>query len=163
MSVVQVFPSFVMLSLAYVFVSDGLPSVKMWFDHGEDWCCDLSKVKMMEMIGFCQVMWFLTLESAKERILGVDTMGQHVPPRVRYGMACLLIRYAIGCVSCSVELWWLLFVWPVPVTFCVNYLNHMVQKGHCVRKTSALQAGPLCAGNHSKAWHTFVVDLCNGM
>jgi uncharacterized membrane protein len=29
MSVVQVFPSFVMLSLACVFVSDGLPSVEM--------------------------------------------------------------------------------------------------------------------------------------
>jgi hypothetical protein len=29
MSVVQVFPSFVMLSLACVFVSDGLPSIKM--------------------------------------------------------------------------------------------------------------------------------------
>jgi hypothetical protein len=29
MSVVQVFPSFVMLSLAYVFVRDGLPSIEM--------------------------------------------------------------------------------------------------------------------------------------
>jgi hypothetical protein len=29
LSVVQVFPSFVMLSLAYVFVRDGLPSVEM--------------------------------------------------------------------------------------------------------------------------------------
>jgi hypothetical protein len=29
MSVIQVFPSFVMLSLACVFVRDGLPSVKM--------------------------------------------------------------------------------------------------------------------------------------
>jgi hypothetical protein len=26
-----------------------------------------------------------------------------VPPRVRYGMACLLIRYAMGNVPCSVE------------------------------------------------------------
>jgi hypothetical protein len=39
MSVVQVFPSFAMLSLACVFVRDGLPSVEMWFDHGEDRCC----------------------------------------------------------------------------------------------------------------------------
>jgi hypothetical protein len=28
------------------------------------------------------------LESATDRILGVDTPGQHVPPRVRYGMTC---------------------------------------------------------------------------
>jgi hypothetical protein len=36
MSVVQVLPSFVMLSLACVFVRDGLPPVDMLFDHGED-------------------------------------------------------------------------------------------------------------------------------
>jgi hypothetical protein len=28
------------------------------------------------------------LKSAKDQILGVDTPGQHVPPHVRYGMAC---------------------------------------------------------------------------
>jgi hypothetical protein len=43
------------------------------------------------------------LESAKDRILGVDMLGQHVPPCVQYGTACLLIRNTIGCVSCSVE------------------------------------------------------------
>jgi hypothetical protein len=43
------------------------------------------------------------LESAKDRILGVDTPGQYVPPRVRYGTTFLLIRYVVGCVSCSVE------------------------------------------------------------
>jgi hypothetical protein len=58
---------------------------------------------MVETVGFHQLIWFVMLESAKDRILGVDTPGQHVPPRVLYGMACLLIRYAIGCVSCSVE------------------------------------------------------------
>jgi hypothetical protein len=101
MSVVQVFPSFVMLSLTYIFVSDGLPSVEMCFDCGEDRCCDLSKVGMVETFGFRQVMWLVMFKYAKDRILGVDTPGQHVPPRVRYGMTCLLIRYAIGCVSCS--------------------------------------------------------------
>jgi hypothetical protein len=80
----------------------------------------------METVGFRQVMWFVMLESAKDRILGLDTIGQHVPPRVQYGMACLLIRYAIGCVSCSVECGWLLFVRPVLVTFYVNNMNHMV-------------------------------------
>jgi hypothetical protein len=139
MSVVQVFPSFMMLSLACVFVSDGFPSVEMWFDRGEDRCCGLSKVGMMETVGFRQVIWHVMLESSKDWIWGVDTLGQHVPPRAQCGMACLLIRYAIGCVSCSVEWGWRLSMWPVFVTFCVNGLNHMVQKG------------PLCAVNLSTA------------
>jgi hypothetical protein len=58
---------------------------------------------MVETVGFCQVMWLVMLKYAKDRFLGVDTPEQHVPPCVGYGMACLLIRYAIGCVSCSVE------------------------------------------------------------
>jgi hypothetical protein len=37
---------------------------------------------MVEMVGFRQVTWFVMLESTKNRILGVDTPGQHVPPRV---------------------------------------------------------------------------------
>jgi hypothetical protein len=53
------------------------------------------------------MMWLVMLESAKDRILGVDPPGQHVPPRVQYGTPCLLIRYAIDCVSCSVEWGWL--------------------------------------------------------
>jgi hypothetical protein len=65
---------------------------------------------MVEMVGFRQVMWLVMLESAKDQILEVDTPGQHVPTYVRYGTACLLIRYAIGCVSCSVQWGWLLSV-----------------------------------------------------
>jgi hypothetical protein len=65
---------------------------------------------MVETVGFRQVMWLVMLESAKDQILGVDPLEQHVPPRVWYGMASLLIRYAIGCVSCSVEWGWLLSV-----------------------------------------------------
>jgi hypothetical protein len=61
---------------------------------------------MVEMVRFRQVMWFVMLESGRDRILGVDTPGQHVPPCVRYRTACLLIRYVIGCVSCSVEWGW---------------------------------------------------------
>jgi hypothetical protein len=45
----------------------------------------------------------IMLKSANHQILGVDTLGQHVPPRVWYGTTCLLIRNTIGCVSCSVE------------------------------------------------------------
>jgi hypothetical protein len=59
---------------------------------------------MVEAVGFCQVVWVVMLKSTKDRVLGVDTLGQHVPPRVRYGMACLLIRDAVGCESNS-EVW----------------------------------------------------------
>jgi hypothetical protein len=58
---------------------------------------------MVETVGFHQVMWMVMLKSAKDRILGVDTPGQQVLPRVRYGMACLLIRDDVGSVPFSVE------------------------------------------------------------
>jgi hypothetical protein len=40
----------------------------------------------------------LLLESAKDRFIGVDPPGQHVPPHVRYGMVCLLIRELWVCI-----------------------------------------------------------------
>jgi hypothetical protein len=49
------------------------------------------------------VMWFVMLKSAKDRVIGVDTPGQHVPPCVRYGTTFLLIRDAVGSVPCSDE------------------------------------------------------------
>jgi hypothetical protein len=58
---------------------------------------------MVETVGFHQGMWFVMLESAKDRVLGVDTLGQQVLPRVRYGTACLLNRDVVGSVPCSVE------------------------------------------------------------
>jgi hypothetical protein len=39
----------------------------------------------------------------------------------------------------------------------------MVQEGTFVRETLALQAGTIYSENHSKAWHTPVVDLYNGI
>jgi hypothetical protein len=48
-------------------------------------------------------MWFVMLKSAKDRVIGVDTPGQQVPPRVRYGTAYLLIRDAVESVPCSDE------------------------------------------------------------
>jgi hypothetical protein len=122
-----------------------------------------ARLEWWRRFGFRQVMWHFMLESAKDQILGVDPLGQHVPPCVRYGMACLLIRYATGSVSCSVEWGWLPSVWPVFVTFFVNRLKHMVKRGHFVREASALQAGPLCVGIRSKAWHTPIVGLYNCM
>jgi hypothetical protein len=58
---------------------------------------------MVETVEIRQVMWFVMLESTKDGVIGVDTLGQQVPPRVRYGMACLLIRNDVGCVPCSDE------------------------------------------------------------
>jgi hypothetical protein len=43
------------------------------------------------------------LESAKDRVIGVDTPGQQVLPHVRYGTAYLLIRDDVGSVPCSDE------------------------------------------------------------
>jgi hypothetical protein len=43
------------------------------------------------------------LESTKDRVIGVDTLGLQVPQRVWYGMACLLIRDVVGSVPCSDE------------------------------------------------------------
>jgi hypothetical protein len=59
---------------------------------------------IVEMVGFRQVMCFVRLESTKDLVLGVDTPRQQVPPRVRYGMAYLLLRAVVGSESCSV-LW----------------------------------------------------------
>jgi uncharacterized membrane protein YGL010W len=67
-----------------------------------------------------------------------------VPPRVLYGMTCLLIRYAIGCVSCSVALGWHHTLSLAFVTYFMNCLNHMVQEGMFVQETLALQAGTVC-------------------
>ena len=58
---------------------------------------------MVEMVGIHQVMWFVMLESTKHRVIGVDTPGQQVPPCVRYGTTCLLIRDDVGSVPCSDE------------------------------------------------------------
>jgi hypothetical protein len=53
---------------------------------------------MVETVGIRQVMWFVMLKSAKDRVIGVDTPGQQVSPHVRYGTACLLIRDVVGSV-----------------------------------------------------------------
>jgi hypothetical protein len=37
---------------------------------------------MVEMVGIRLMMWFVILESAKDRVIGVDTPGQQMPPRV---------------------------------------------------------------------------------
>jgi hypothetical protein len=58
---------------------------------------------MVETDGIRQVRWHVRLESAKDRVIGVDTPGQLVSSRVRYGTTCLLIRDVVGSVPCSDE------------------------------------------------------------
>jgi hypothetical protein len=58
---------------------------------------------MVETVGIRQVMWFVMLKSAMDRVIGVDTPGQQVSPCVRYGTACLLIRDVVGSVPYSDE------------------------------------------------------------
>jgi hypothetical protein len=72
------------------------------------------------------------LESAKDRVFGLDTPRQWVPPRVRYGMVCLLIRDAMRSVPCSDE-------WQIGV---VTRLGSHGARGavvpHTTQKTLAL-------------------------
>jgi hypothetical protein len=58
------------------------------FEQGQD---TVGKVATFMVCG-----WFL-LDSARDRFLGVDPLGQHVPPRVWYGTTCLLIRELWVC------------------------------------------------------------------
>jgi hypothetical protein len=58
---------------------------------------------MVETVGIRQLMWFVMLESAKDRVIGVDTPGQYVPTCVQYGTTCLVIRDAVGSVPYSDE------------------------------------------------------------
>jgi hypothetical protein len=72
---------------------------------------------MMEMVEFRQVMWLVMLKSTKDRILGVDTPGQHVSPCVRYEMTYLLIRNVVGSVPYSDE-------WEVAWSFTQAHMVH---------------------------------------
>jgi hypothetical protein len=58
---------------------------------------------MVETVGIRQVMWLVMLESTKDRVIGVDTPGQQVPPRARYVTTCLVIRDVVGSVPYSDE------------------------------------------------------------
>jgi hypothetical protein len=58
---------------------------------------------MVETVGIRQVMWFIMLEFAKDRVIGVDILGQQVSSCVRYGTAYLLISDVVGSVTCSDE------------------------------------------------------------
>jgi hypothetical protein len=107
MSVIQVFPSlwcWVWLVLSVESVS--LPSVVMWGHRGEVRCCGLSNDWNGGEGCDLHSLWLVKLKCAKDRVLGVDTPGQLVPPCVRYETACLLIRDVVGSVLLGwVRIW----------------------------------------------------------
>jgi hypothetical protein len=109
---------------------------------------------MVEMVGVYQVMCFVMLKSAKDRVIGVDTLGQRVPLRVRYGTVCLLIRDVVGSVSCSDE-------WKFGV---VTRPGSHGEEGPWYRDypRNHSNAMVLCT---SLAKHSIrsIVNLCNGM
>jgi hypothetical protein len=83
------------------------------------------------------------LESAKDRVLGVDIKGQgvdipgqQVSPRVRYEMTCLLIRDVVGCESCLV-------VWGKTQSVT---LSIRCKRGSSHEETLALHAGTRVMG-----------------
>jgi hypothetical protein len=59
------------------------------------------------------VMWFVMLESAKDGVIGVDTLGQQVSSRVWYGTTFLLIRDVVESLPCSDE-------WEIGVVTCLG-------------------------------------------
>jgi hypothetical protein len=104
MSVIQVFPSlWYWVWLVLSFESVGLPFVVMWGDRGEIRWCGLSKILNGGEGCDFHGLWFIMLKYGKDRVIGVDTLGQQVPPRVRYGTACLIIRDVMRSLSCSDE------------------------------------------------------------
>jgi hypothetical protein len=99
--------------------------------------------------------WLVMLESAKDRVLGVDTPGQQVPPHVQYEMTCLLIKDAMGSVSCSVE-------WEIDVA---TRLGSHGARGAVVRCTTPrnLSIAMVPCATLAKPSIRPIVNLCNDM
>jgi hypothetical protein len=100
-------------------------------------------------------LWLVMLKSAKNRVLGVDTSGQQVPPRVRNGMTCLLIRDAVGSVTCSDE-------WKIGV---VTRLGSHGVTGVVVPRTTLgnLSITMVPCTTLAKPGIRPIVNFCNGM
>jgi hypothetical protein len=95
------------------------------------------------------------LEFAKDRVLGVDTLRQQVPPRVWYGTACLLIRDAVESVPYSDE-------WKIGV---VTHLGSHGARGAVVPRTTSgnLSIAMVPHTTLTKPGIRSIVNLCNGM
>jgi hypothetical protein len=127
----------------------------MWGDRGEIWCCGLSKVwNGGEGCDF-HGLWLVMLESAKDRVLEVDTPGQQVSPRVRYETACLLIRDAVGSVPYSDE-------WEIGI---VTRLGSHGARGVMVPRTTLgnLSIAMVSRTTLAKPGIQPIVNLCNNM
>jgi hypothetical protein len=70
------------------------------------------------------------LECINDRVLGVDTLGQKVPPHARYGTICLLIRDAVGRVPCLVE-------WEIDI------VTHLGSHGAIIPRPNTVEPKPL--------------------
>jgi hypothetical protein len=95
------------------------------------------------------------LESAMDRVLGVNTLGQQVSPCVRYGTSCLLIRDAVGSVPYSDE-------WKIGV---VTRLGSHGARGVMVLRTTPgnLSIALVLRTTLAKPGIRPIVNLYNGM
>jgi hypothetical protein len=127
----------------------------MWGDRGEAWCYDLSKVWNVGEGYDHHGLWLVMLESAKDRVSRVDTLGQQVSSRVRYGMTCLLIKDAVESVPSSDE-------WEIGV---VTRLSSHGARGAVVPRTTleniSIATVPCTTLANPGIWP--IVNLCNGM
>jgi hypothetical protein len=156
MTVVQVF-SFLWCWVWFVLSveSVGLPSVMIWGDHGEIRCCGLSKIWNGGEGYDLHNLWLVILESAKDRVLGVDTTGQYVLPRVQYGAACLLIWDVVKSVPYSNG-------WEIGV---VTRLGSHGAKGVVVPRTTPenLSIAMVPRTTLAKPGIRPIINLCNDM
>jgi hypothetical protein len=129
--------------------------LSMWGDRGEIRCCGLSKVCNGGEGWDLHGLWLVMLESAKDRVIGVDTLGQQVSPCVCYGTACLLIRDDVGSVPCSNE-------WEIGI---VTYLGSHGARGVVVPRTTPgnLSITMVPCTTLVKPGIQPTVNLCNGM
>jgi hypothetical protein len=100
-------------------------------------------------------LWLVMLESAKDRVLRVDTLGQQVLPCVQYGTAYLLITDTVGSVPCSDE-------WEIGV---VTRLVSHGARGVMVLHTTPgiLSIAMVLRTTFAKPSIRSIVNLCNGM
>jgi hypothetical protein len=135
--------------------SIGLPSIVMRGDRGEDRCNGLSKDWSGGEGCDLHGLWLVMLESAKDRVLGVDTLRQQVLTCVWYGTACLLIRDAVEGVPCLDE-------WEIGV---VTHLGSHGARGAVVPRTTLgnLSNDMVSHTTLSKPGIRPIVNLCNGM